>query len=89
MSQGSVKCVLLADRHHGLCEGVRSLLESARCLQPTLAVVDLSIARSDGFIVKRLLATELLPAVDALLAGGHHISAGVAGYVPQERGSCD
>lgn len=106
MSQGSVKCVLLADRHHGLCEGVRSLLEtvfeavvmvadenslleSARCLQPTLAVVDLSIARSDGFIVKRLLATELLPAVDALLAGGHHISAGLAGYAPQERGSCD
>ncbi|MCZ7640816.1 MAG: hypothetical protein M5U12_35030 [Verrucomicrobia bacterium] len=50
-------------------------------------MVDLSIARPDGFIVKRLLATELLPAVDAVLAGGHHISAGVAGYVPQERGS--
>src|SRR5512137_2635803 len=58
-------CVLLADRHHGLTEGVRGLLEtmfeavvmvadenslfeSARRLQPTLAVVDLSLARDDG-----------------------------------------
>lgn len=133
MSQGSVKCVLLADRHHGLCEGVRSLLEtvfeavvmvadenslleSARCLQPTLAVVDLSITRheglrwvrrlrdrcpavrilvlsvhdepsvcqavieagADGFILKRALATELLPAVDTVLAGCHYIPACVA-----------
>ena len=53
-------CVLLADRHHGLTEGVRgmlsaqfetvvmvadepSLLESARRLQPEVAVVDLSL----------------------------------------------
>lgn len=133
MSQGSVKCVLLADRHHGLCEGVRclletvfeavvmvadenSLLESARCLQPTLAVVDLSIARhnglrwlrrlrdqcpavrilvlsvhdessvcqavmeagADGFILKRALASELLPAVDAVLGGSHYVPACVA-----------
>ncbi len=124
MSEEKIKCVLLADRHHGLTEGVRglletifeavvmvadehSLLESAQRLLPTLAVVDLSLARgeslgwlqqlhtscpnlklivlsvhdeptvcraameagADGFVLKRALATELLPAVDAVLAG--------------------
>jgi two-component system secretion response regulator SsrB len=66
MSQQAVNCVLLADRHHGLTEGVRGLLESAfdavvmvadeaslfesaARLQPTLAVVDLSLARGEGF----------------------------------------
>src|SRR5215510_11428967 len=56
------RCVLLADRHHGLSEGVRrlletafevvvmvadevSLVETARRLHPTLAVVDLSLPR--------------------------------------------
>lgn len=29
MSQKAVSCVLLADRHHGLTEGVRGLLETA------------------------------------------------------------
>ncbi len=28
MSAEAIKCVLLADRHHGLCEGIRGLLES-------------------------------------------------------------
>lgn len=28
MSSESIKCVLLADRHHGLSEGIRGLLES-------------------------------------------------------------
>ena len=124
MSAENIKCVLLADRHHGLTEGLRGLLEtmfeavvmvadenslfeSARRLQPTLAVVDLSLARgdslrslqrlraqcpglkvivlsvhdepsvcraameagADGFVLKRALATELLPAVDVVLAG--------------------
>jgi DNA-binding NarL/FixJ family response regulator len=57
--------VLLADRHHGLTEGVRGLLESsfdavvmvadetslfqsAERLQPTVAIVDLSLARGEG-----------------------------------------
>jgi two-component system secretion response regulator SsrB len=124
MKHPVVNCVLLADRHHGLTEAVRGLLEttfdavvmvadetslfeSAKRLQPTLAVVDLSLARTDslqwlqrlrsdcpnlklillsvhdepsvcqvameagadGFVLKRHLATELLPAVDAVLAG--------------------
>ncbi len=127
MSAENVKCVLLADRHHGLTEGVRGLLEtmfeavvmvadenslfeSARRLQPTLAIVDLSLthgdilrslqrlrarcpglkvivlsvhdepsvcraameAGADGFVLKRALATDLLPAVDAVLAGGRY-----------------
>ncbi len=124
MSVERIKCVLLADRHHGLTEGLRSLLdtvseavvmvadehslfETARRLRPTLAVVDLSLARgeslrwleqlramcpdlkimalsvhdepsvreaalqagADAFVLKRAMATDLLPAVDALLAG--------------------
>jgi two-component system secretion response regulator SsrB len=128
MSVENVKCVLLADRHHGLTEGVRGLLEtvfeavvmvadenslfeSAGRLQPTLAVVDLSLAHGDslrwlqrlrarcpglkilvlsvhdepsvrravleagaeGFVLKRAIATELLPAVDAALAGEHSV----------------
>lgn len=124
MTHDVVQCVLLADRHHDLAEGVRglletafgavvmvanqtSMLESARLLQPKLAVVDLSLAPSgnlawirqlrflcpqvklillsifdetsvrrsamqagvDGFVVKRNIATDLMPAVDAVLAG--------------------
>jgi two-component system secretion response regulator SsrB len=131
MSAENIKCVLLADRHHGLTEGVRGLLEtmfeavvmvadenslseSAARLQPTLAVVDLSLARgdslqwlprlrarcpglkiillsvhdepsvcrsamdagADGFVLKRALATDLLAAVDAVLAGRNYVSSG-------------
>lgn len=127
MSAEDIKCVLLADRHHNLIEGVRGLLEttfqavvmvadkeslfeSARRLQPTLAVVDLSLVRgesagwaqrlraacpklklivlgvhdepsvlkavleagADAFVVKRAIATDLLPTVDAVLAGRDH-----------------
>jgi DNA-binding NarL/FixJ family response regulator len=122
MNPGTVHCVLLADRHHGITEGIRglletafdavvmvadeiSLLESAARLRPALAVVDLSLARgnslqwlqrlrasspgskiiaisvhdepgivraalesgADAFVLKRSLATDLLPAIDALL----------------------
>ena len=116
-----LSCVLLADRHHGLAEGIRglleaafesvvmvadeaSLLEGAARLRPELAVVDLSLARdstlgwllelrrrcpelkvvvlsvhdeqsvrraaidagADAFVLKRSIATDLLPAVDAI-----------------------
>jgi DNA-binding NarL/FixJ family response regulator len=112
-------CVLLADRHHGLTEGVRgllgtafdtvvmvadetSLLEGASRLRPEVAVVDLSLAPSgglgwlqavrerspgikvivlsvhdeesvrqaaldagaDAFVLKRAIATDLLPAIE-------------------------
>jgi two-component system secretion response regulator SsrB len=118
MSGGPQSCVLLADRHHGLSEGVRGLLETAFGtvvmvadktslldvafrLRPDVAVVDLSLARdgdlewlkavrqrcpglkvialsvhdeetvrlaamaagADAFVLKRAIATDLLPAV--------------------------
>ena len=124
MNESVAKCVLLADRHHGLTEGVRgllqsmfevvvmvadepSLIESASRLKPVLAVVDLSLehggslswlarlraecpglkvvvisvhdesgveraahaAGADGFVLKRAIATDLLPAAEAVLAG--------------------
>ena len=126
-------CVLLADRHHGLRDGVRglletafntvfmvadeaSLLEGAAQLQPTVVVLDLSLSGgdlaglldrirvrasnakvllltvhdeptvaeaaiasgADAVVLKRCLATDLLPAVDALLAGGRYISSGLS-----------
>ena len=65
MSHKNPNCVLLADRHMGLTEGVRGLLgtlfgtvvmvadasslqESARRLQPEVAVVDLSLTRESN-----------------------------------------
>jgi DNA-binding NarL/FixJ family response regulator len=123
MSGQPLSCVLLADRHHDLAEGVRglletafgtvvmvadeaSLLEGARRLRPNVAVVDLSLAQhrslgwlralrercpdirvivlsvhdeqsirrtvmdagADAFVLKRAIATDLLPAV-ALVRG--------------------
>ena len=124
MSTGIIKCVLLADRHHGLSEGIRSLLESefeavvmvadeisliesAAKLKPSIVVADLALARGEcfgwlrrllarcpdsrvivlsaydeqtvmraafeaggaGFVLKREIASQLLDAVDAVLAG--------------------
>jgi len=120
----TLSCALLAEPHHGLADGVRSLLatefdavmmvtdqtsllEAAGRLDLRLAVVDLSLARpdvgaflrtlrtecpalrvvflsvhddtavsrsvldagADGFVVKRNIAAELLPVVDAALRG--------------------
>ena len=124
MSEKPLSCVLLADRHHGLTEGVRglletafgtvvmvaddaSLLEAAGRLRPDMAVVDLSLARdsglgwlqalrqrcpglkvivlsvhdeqavrraameagADAFVLKRAIATDLLPAVEFVRGG--------------------
>jgi DNA-binding NarL/FixJ family response regulator len=129
MPEKHLSCVLLADRHQGLTEGVRglletafgavvmvadeaSLLESASRLQPDVAVVDLSLAQNSGldwlravrqrcpelkvivlsvhdeqsvrraaieagadaFVLKRAIATDLLPAV--ALVGGDSPEAG-------------
>src|SRR5262245_30097536 len=125
MTTGKTRdCVLLADRHHGLTEGICGLLgtlfrtvvmvadefslqESAARLRPEVVVADLSLARdrslhwlerlrqrhpeaklvvlsvhdepsvrraamdagADGFVLTRAIATDLLPAVEAVLAG--------------------
>jgi DNA-binding NarL/FixJ family response regulator len=124
MSDSPMSCVLLADRHHGLTEGMRGLLETAFAtvvmvadeasliegavrLRPEVAIVDLSLARdsglgwlrtlrqrcpdlkvivlsvhdeqsvrsaaiaagADAFVLKRAIATDLLPAVDAVRRG--------------------
>jgi DNA-binding NarL/FixJ family response regulator len=123
MTEKTFNCVLLADRHHGLTEGVRglletmfgtvvmvadepSLLESAARLKPEMAVVDVSLVRdgslqwirslrercpllkliivsvhdepsvrraamgagADGFVLKRAIATDLMPTAKSLLA---------------------
>ena len=128
-----MNCVLLADRHHELSEGVRgllgtvfagvftvadetSLMEGAARIQPTVVVVDLSLAGgdivgflralrkrapaakglllavddeptvasvaraagADGVVLKRAIATDLLAAIDAVLAGGRSTSSAVA-----------
>jgi DNA-binding NarL/FixJ family response regulator len=124
-----MRCVLLADPHHGLSEGVRGLLattfeavvmvadeislfESAGRLRSELTVVDLALSRgnaldlirrlrgrfpamkmiivsvhdqasvsrsvleagADGFVIKRAIATDLLAATDAVLAGQRYVS---------------
>jgi len=124
MPKSHLSCVLLADRHHGLTEGVRGLLETAFGtvlmvadevslhegairLHPDVAIVDLSLARdsslgwlralrqdcpnlkiivlsihdeqsvqkaameagADAYVLKRAIATDLLPAVDAVSSG--------------------
>jgi len=128
MSKHLSDCVLLADRHHGLSEGIRrlleksfnsvflvadetSLVEGVGLLRPAAVVVDLSLgagdllglmrelrarapaakmlllsvhdepsvvrsalaAGADGIILKRAIATDLLPALDAILAGRRFI----------------
>jgi len=124
-----MNCVLLADRHHELSEGVRgllgtmfegvftvgdeaSLMEGAARIRPTVVVVDLSLAGgdvvgflgairrqapaakvllltvhdeptvaaaaleagADGVVLTRAIATDLLAAVDAVLAGRRYAS---------------
>jgi two-component system secretion response regulator SsrB len=132
VSEKRLSCVLLADRHHGLTESVRglletafetvvmvadetSLLEGAARLQPDVVVVDLSLARdsglgwlravrqcssdlkvivlsvhdeaavrkavmeagSDAFVLKRAIATDLLPAVE-FVRGSHNAGASMS-----------
>jgi DNA-binding NarL/FixJ family response regulator len=124
--------VLLADRHHGLRDSVRELLESefdtvfmvateaallegAGRLNPAVVLVDMSLSAgdlnallgricgrapgakvlllsvhdertvaeaavasgADGVVLKRCLGTDLLPAVDAVIAGRRYLSPGI------------
>lgn len=133
MTNQKSSCVLLADRHHGLRDSVRglletefetvfmvaneaSLLEGAGSLRPAIVVIDLSLsggnmrgllarvgerspgskvliltvhdeptvaetamtAGADAVVLKRSLATDLMPAVDALLAGKRYLSPGIS-----------
>lgn len=137
MSHHHSSCVLLADRHHGLRDGVRglleatfdtvfmvadesSLLEGAERLTPAVVVLDLSLsagdlpgllgrlkhrapsakilllsvhdertviesalaAGADAVVFKRCLASDLMPAVDALLTGGRYRSPGSRANAP-------
>jgi DNA-binding NarL/FixJ family response regulator len=70
---------------------IRHLLHSIRERAPAAKVLLLSVhdepavataafaAGADGLVLKRAIATDLLPAVDALLAGGRYVSP-VAGH---------
>jgi DNA-binding NarL/FixJ family response regulator len=133
MDDTTMNCVLLADRHHELSEGLRgllgtifagvftvadqaSLMEGAARIRPTVIVVDLSLAGgdivgflgalrerahaakvllltvhdeptvasaalaagADGVVLTRAIATDLLEAVDAVLAGKRYTSSAVA-----------
>jgi len=64
MNDRSTKCVLLADRHHGLIEGMRGLLETAFA---TVFMVGDEASLIDG--VKRLAPS--VTVVDLALAGGN------------------
>ena len=136
MNSGFVKCVVLADRHHGLTEGIRGLLEtsfdavvmvadeislaeSAERLRPAVVVADLALASGEsfgwlrrllvrcpqsrvivlsthdeqtvvraalaagaaGFVLKREIASQLLDAVTAVLAGKNYVPPGADGQV--------
>ena len=129
MSNQKSSCVLLADKHHGLRDSVRglleiefesvfmvaneaSLVEGVGRLKPAVVVLDLSLAGGDlrgllarvaerapgskvlmltvhdeatvaqaalaagaeGVVLKSKLATDLLPAVDALRGGKRFLS---------------
>jgi DNA-binding NarL/FixJ family response regulator len=137
MSMAESACVLLADPHHAMREGIRGLLgttfkavvmvadevslfESAARLHNELLVLDLALADgnavdlvrrlhncfpamkmiivsthdrlsvsnavleagADAFVAKRTIATDLLPAADAVLAGHRYVSPGVMDHRP-------
>jgi DNA-binding NarL/FixJ family response regulator len=136
MKSEAVRCVVLADRHHGLTEGIRGLLktsfdavvmvadetsclESAERLRPSLVVADLALASGEsfgwlrrllvrcpgsrvivlstheeftvvqsaleagaaGFVLKREISSQLLNAVETVLAGKNYVPPGAAGKV--------
>ena len=105
MSTEAIKCVLLADRHQSLSEGIRgllqrqfqavvtvadeaSLLESAVRMQPTVVVADLALTRGESFgWLRRLLLrcpesrVIVLSAYDEAIVRREAFEAGAAGFV--------
>ena len=92
MSAENIHCVLLADRHHGLTEGIRGLLETLfdavvmvadePSLQESAVRLQPSAAVGAGsnvFVLKRSISTDLLPAIEAVQEGKTFVSAGVEG----------
>lgn len=132
MRKSEIRCVILADSHHAMSEGIRglvasvfnavvmvadevSLIEGASRLESELAIVDTALSRGNiltlvrrlrlgfpdmkllvlgmtdqpvlarrvldagagGFVLKRAVATDLLPAIEAVLAGEFYISPAV------------
>jgi DNA-binding NarL/FixJ family response regulator len=43
-------------------------------------------ARADGVVLKRAIATDLLPAIDAVLANRRFVSSGISGYAQNDIG---
>ena len=135
MRKSEVRCVILADSHHAMSEGIRglvasvfnavvmvadevSLIEGASRLESELAIVDTALSRGNiltlvrrlrvgfpdmkllvlgitdqpllarrvldagagGFVLKRAVATDLLPAIEAVLAGEFYISPAVTSF---------
>jgi DNA-binding NarL/FixJ family response regulator len=133
MSAATAACVLIADRHNGLFERIRGLLETTfdqvflvtdkssliagtGRLQPSVIVMDLSYAAgnlsdlirelreqapaakllllsvhdeptvvasavasgADGLVLKRAIANDLMPAIDAVLAGQRYFASPAA-----------
>lgn len=58
MNTGDIKCVLLADRHHGLSEGIRGLLESE--FEAVVMVADeTSLIESAVKLMPRIVVADL------------------------------
>ena len=143
MNERLARCVLLADSHHGLIEGMRGLLENTfgtvfmvgdaaslidgvERLKPSVTIVDLALAGgnwltllrtlrqvsatsklivistydalsvvraaigagADGFVLKRVLGTDLLDAIDTVLLDEPYVSPSIRGSdrgIPEER----
>jgi two-component system secretion response regulator SsrB len=77
IAQGDVEDLL--QTIHDRAPSAKVLLLSVHD-EPTVAIAAFA-AGADGLVLKRAIATDLLPAVDALLAGRRYISP-AAGYGP-------
>lgn len=72
LAQGDVRQMLASIREHAPAAKVLLL---SMYDEPAVATAAFA-AGADGFVLKRAIANDLLPAVDALLAGRHYVSPG-------------